>query len=1327
MPGEATRTHPLTTSQQVFWALAEMLPDSSVGNEALILRMRGPLQRAALLDGIAALAERYAAWRTTISLDANDLSGRPLAREQLLAPFPVESVELSELPAGERATRLDALIRERLEARIDLSRGAQMRVSLFRCAADEHVLLFVSQHAAFDGISFFDVLPRTLAACYSARMRGEPIALPPTVSFAQFARAQSAILDDAERPALGYWRETLTGATAALELPVERRRGHARACRGLRTSTTLDSARRDRLTSRARELGVSLSDILLAAFAALLHRYSAQNDLMIGVPHGNRTAPGTEELFGCAMLTLPVRCDLSGEPSVAELARRVRMSKRAAFDHLDPGIDEIVRERVTHGEREGGSGYRAVFSFARYSFRNLPFEGLEVEAERPDPGWTAVDISIDVSEDSVGLNCTLEVDRDLFDDASARRTLGHYLNVLDDIASRGDVAVRSLVLLGAEERDQTVRDASASSLPFPHDRCLHEVLSELAPSQLGALAAVCRGRELSYTDLQVNARRLGAHLRGLGARPGERVAVLVDEPLLGLVGMLGALHSGAAFVPIDTSAPSARITSIIESCIPIAIVTQTSLVSALPGDRIAHVCLDALSADLPIGEMESGALRPSADDPAYVIFTSGSTGEPKGVVVSHRNIVSQLFARLHGYRDRPQRTLTAHSFAFDASLAGVFWTLASGGLLVLPDSDQRRDPLALRRLVSLHRVTHLDIPPVLHQEMLEGAGNDDLTSLDAVIVGGEVCTASLARRHYEVLPGAQLYNEYGPTETTIYSTVYAVPRGEIDGGIPIGRPIANARCYILDENMELLPRGSSGELFIGGPGVALGYLNQSGMTSKRFLPDRFAGVPDARMYRTGDRVRLRGDGELEFLGRVDRQVKVRGNRVELGGIEAKLLATPGVQSAVAALRRDAGGSHVIAWVVLDPAAPPSPKALRARLREELPEYMVPTQGCPIASLPLTPAGKVDLDRLPTPNRDADADDGRVVGYLDPRTQAEFRISEIWVELLGQPRVGAHDDFFDLGGHSLLAVRMLGVVAATLGVRIPLAAFARTPTVAGLANMLHHEGGVREEPLVVEIQPHGARSPLWVIHPVGGHVLFMKRLVRHLPSDLPLYGIQAQGLDGHREPLQTVEEMARLYMQLIRQVQPVGPYYIGGHSMGGLVALELAQHLHAAREEVGMAAVIDAPGPGYPRYLPLPLRVLDRVRFLARAKWRSRATKDGLTEYLSYVPFGPEPARDHLTDAVSRVALANSHAADIYQPRFYPGRIHLFRAMRTPDWPGIRFDDPLSGWGPYAREVKVVPIDSGHVEMLDEPTLTELGKRLSASLDDVMQPSSRRTA
>jgi amino acid adenylation domain-containing protein len=795
------------------------------------------------------------------------------------------------------------------------------------------------------------------------------------------------------------------------------------------------------------------------------------------------------------------------------------------------------------------------------------------------------------------------------------------------------------------------------------------------------------------------------------------VALILKDPVDALVGQLATLESGAAYVPIDPALPRERLDWMLSACRPVAVLTDRATAGTLPPFRGPMLRLDALPKPAASNLARDAQ---SSEDPAYVIFTSGSTGRPKGVVVRHRNVVNQLHARIAGYPESPRAMLIPHSFAFDAAVGGVYWTLAGGGLLVLPDSDSRRDPVTLRRLIERYQVTHIDVVPSMYQELLASSA-DQLRSLTAVLVGGEACPSGLCQRHFEQLPETALYNEYGPTETTVYSTVYRLRQGEIPDPVPIGKPIANTRCYVLDAHRRPVPLGIPGELYIGGDGVAVGYLGDRERTAERFLPDPFAKEADARMYRTGDVVKLRPDGEIEFLGRVDRQIKIRGYRIELGEIEAALTRCKGIASAVAVPRTDALGSRVDAYVVQKRKKRElSLSELRSQLRDELPAYMIPSHLQVVTEIPLTPAGKVDIDRLPKPAPGDAEDSARGERYVEPRTQTEQLLAQIWSELLGRPRVGMLDDFFDLGGHSLLAVRMLSLVEARVGVHVSLTSFFHKATISQLAGLLHRDSAIKEESLLVPIQT-GDRSPFWLPHPVGGHVVFARRLALHLDPEQPLMGIQAQGLDGQREPLRTIEQMAERYIALIREVQPEGPYFLGGHSLGGLISFEIAQRLRASGQAIGMLALFDTPGPNYPRRTSLIARVMDHIQLRARrlGAWAGHGEleevpEDEVEEYLRYDPLKGEQ-RGSLVDAIDRVTHFNEIAANTYVPRPYPGILHVFRATQVPHWPGMRFDDPTCGWGPLAQHVEVHSVNCTHQNMMDEPGVTELGEKLQDHL------------
>ena len=1318
------REYPLAPSQQLFWALHQVFPDSSIGNLCLQLHLRGPLQREALLASLQRLAQGFELWRTTIHFDPAHAGGEPVAVVHDIDPYPVEEVDLSCEAPQQRGALLASMLRERVECRFDLARGPLMRVMLVRLDAEDHLLQFVSHHVAVDGASLYSVLGRELGACYSEFVRGDASSHRTPMSYAHFAAAQREIVSAEQRPALRFWSETLAELSGALALPSDHVRTKQRGWRGSREKLVIAPSVRQQLQVLALQCDSSLPDLLLAAFAIQLQRYSDQDDFLIGVANQNRRDPTYRELFGCLVLTAPVRCGLHGDPTVRELLQTVRATKRAAFAHLDPGVDALLSEMSAAAGRQG-SAYQAVFNYMPFSIEGANFERLTVQSERIDPGWTAVELSLDVRDLPEQCECVLDYATDLFTAETGRRYLSHYATLLESIANASQsTRISELTMLPDAERRELLSVAVNASPPTEHTpRCLHEFVHDSVVRNGAALAVVSGERSLSYAELWTRATTLSQPLRARGALVGERVAILLADPVDTLVAMLATLQAGAAYVPIDPALPKDRILYMLSKSRPAVLVAQQHtclMLGPLPCAALDPDSESSRRSDAGPGELT--ATKPvTPEDPAYVIFTSGSSGRPKGVVVRHRNVVNQLFARIAGYPAAPARFLVPHSMVWDAAAGGVYWTLATGGMLVLPDAEERRDPIALRRLIGRHAVTHLDIVPSLYSELLASEPCDELQSLDTVIVGGEACSAALARRHFAVLPRAALYNEYGPTETTVYSTVHRVSSEHISDPVPIGRPIANTRCYVLDRQLQLAPWGVPGELYIGGLGVALGYFDDPERTAERFVLDPFADGPGARMYRSGDLVRRRAHGPIEFLGRIDRQIKIRGYRIELGEIEAALQRCEGVADAVAVPREDAGGTRIDAYLTVTPHhAALEVDRVRAALRAELPAYMVPTHLAVVERFPVTPAGKIDIKKLALPPADAGAKaNGTGQRYVEPRTQTELELAQIWSGLLGRPRIGARDDFFELGGHSLLAVRMLSLVESRLGARVSLGAFFQSSELRGLASLLHRDAALAEESLVVTIKDGDHHPPFWLLHPVGGHVVFARRLALEFDPKQPLIGIQAQGLDGRREPLRTIESMAVLYEGLIRARQPQGPYYLGGHSFGGLIALEIAQRLHAAGDEVGMLALLDTPGPDYPRRASFPRRVWEHARARARPllgyAMGASAAAQGLGKPVAYDPLRDERSRGALVDAIERVTHCNGLAAKLYRPRYYPGTLHMLRARQTPNWIGMRFDDEACGWAPYAHEVIADPIECTHQDMMDEPAVHEVGRKLQARL------------
>lgn len=1281
--------YPCSPSQEVFWALQRLEPSSSVGNEAIALRIRGPLRVAALVRSIEIVAEGYEPWHSRIAVDPLARDGCPRVVVRRQDPFPVERLSL-------RPQAVTEFIDGRVREPFDLAAEAPVRVALARLGEADHLLLVVAHHVAFDGYSLFRMWPEDLSRCYSALLRGTSPPARGEDGYELFAREQRARALAEDRPTLAFWRRALAGAELGIDLSTRQQRSTLstpRARKGRRLQLRVGAAERADLEAGARKLGCSLSDLLLSAFAVALERHANQSDLVIGVPNANRLDPRFAGVFGCLMVTAPVRLLLSDDLMATELVASVRDAKRSAFQNLDPGLSALTPSSV-------------LFNFTGFSHRDARLEGLEVEAERPDPGWASADLSLDVVVESSGLTLTLEYDTDLFAPALAGGLLQRIQRVAWQLQEDPAARVGAIDVLSDEDRRALIALGSGAALPSPTSETVADLITSVASAEPDASALACRDRQVTYRDLEAAASHVAARLGSHVSAAGDRVAVIVEDPVLCVISFLGVLRAGGAYVPIDPALPAARRGWMLEASEPCAVLTDFEGLD-LPDSEAPILVVDAAP---PARRATSSRHAPavSAADAAYVIFTSGSTGRPKGVVITHGNLLHQLAARLAAYPNPPERLLTTHSFAFDAAIAGLYWALATGGLLVLPDQGERSDPVALRRLVRNHGIRTIDITPGLYAELLAGDASPELQTLEAVIVGGEECSPALVRAHRAQLPKARLWNEYGPTEATVFATVAEISQLDDGEAVPIGRPIANGRCYVLDSRQRLAPPGVAGELHLGGPGISPGYIRDAALSAECFASDPFSSESGARVFRTGDLVRWSPDGQLFFLGRMDRQIKLRGYRVELAEIDRALGKIPGVKRAVSVARSGPTGTYVDAYVVLASGSDVTARSLRQALRESLPDFMIPRHIEPIPELPLAPSGKIELAALPTPSRVLRPETGRP---RDPRTQTEQRLVDLWQELLELEGVAISDDFFDLGGQSLVAVRMLARVRSTLGIEIPLARFARHPTIQHLADLLHAEGPLGEEPLVVPLRPQGSRSPLWLIHAVGGHVIFGRRLLPYLDADQPVFGIQAQGLDGHRAPLRSIEAMSDLYTKLIVQRQPSGPYLLSGNSLGGLIAREIGARLRASGQQVRLVALFDTPGPDYPRRA-LPFCAGRRLRKLAKAQWRAArewAVRRGLGS-------DPECARGSIPDrSVDRVVEALEAAADRFVPTFQRGTVHVFRALRTERMLGTRFDDPACGWAKLHDRVETIPIDCTHEEMFDEPHVARVGSSLDALL------------
>lgn len=1057
----------LSFAQERLWFLHQMAP-GPVYNIQLILPIEGLVDESALERALAEMARRHETLRTTF--DVRDGEARQIVHPPAAERLRV--VDLTALPEGERAGETQRVRAAEGRITFDLGRGPLTLPLLVRIAERRYELLITQHHIVTDGWSLA-IMIEELLALYSAFEANEPSPLAELpVQYSDFARWQRDWLqgETLERE-LGYWRRQLEGA-AVLELPTDRARPPLQTFVGAMQLFELPVRTTEDLKRLSKTLGATLFMVVLAAYEALLARYAGQTDIVVGTSNGNRAQMEIEPLIGFFVNTQALRTDLSGDPTFREIVRRVQAVALDAFAHQDIPFEKLVEELRLPRDLS-----RTPLFQVMCIIQNTPLEGLErsireggldnaLGIHAPDAplttaaqrmltvrgaqrvliehGTSKFDQTLYFSDTTAGIKGSLEYNTDLFDHATIARMLNHLENVIGAVLRNPDLRLSELPLLGDSEEEELLHEWNDTRRDWGPGRTAPALFARQARRTPDRVAVSFGDASLTYAQLDERSTRLAHHLRALGIGRGDLVGVLVERGLDMLTGLLGVLKTGAAYVPIDPAYPADRVAFMLSDSGARLVLTQSALAPDLPPGRAKVVRLDELAWD------EIGAAGPLADGPteaerAYVIYTSGSTGKPKGVEISHGALGNFLLSM----QDTPGFTagdtlLAVTTLSFDIAGLELYLPIVSGGRVVLLSRETAWDGAALANALEQTGATVMQATPATWRLLIDAgwAGKRGLKAL----CGGEAMPRELAADLLERV--GELWNVYGPTETTIWSTLDRI--GSADREPSIGRPIANTQVYVLDPALRPVPIGVHGELWIGGDGVALGYLNRPELTAERFVPDPFRAEPGARMYRTGDRVRLRDDGRIEYRGRMDFQVKLRGFRIELGEIEAVLNQQPGVEQAVASVyERSSSDRRLVAYVVPSSSPPPDPSALRTALGERLPEYMVPSSITFLERFPLTPNGKVDRRALPAP----DADTYRTTESVAPRDDTELAIAEVWKTVLGRDRVGVSDNFFELGGHSLLLARTQRALVDELNADVSIVEMFQYPTIEALAQRI----------------------------------------------------------------------------------------------------------------------------------------------------------------------------------------------------------------------------------------------------------------------------------
>ena len=1305
---------PASASQQRVWLLDQMAPGSVAYNLPLALEFTGRLDRPALARALGDLLERHAALRTVIRVT----DGRPW--QIVLPPWTVELPVTTPGGAGggDPAAAIASVLREEANRPFDLGRGPLIRASLVTIGPDHHVLALTLHHVTTDGWST-EVLFSDLGACYRARLEGrEP---PPPLHAMRYADwtlameqlARTDIFAEQER----YWLDHLNGSLPVLELPADQPRPPLIDFTGDVLHIDLPPAVTDRLTAIARAAGATPFVAFLAAYAVLLRRYTGHDDVVIGTPIAGRRLTGSDRTIGFLANTLALRFDLAGDPSFAAILERARDEVVRASGHADYPFDRLVERLHPRRDPSRNPIFQTLFTL-NHGLPSLPDMGeLTVARMETHAAASRFDLSLTVTEADGRWTAELEYATALFAPATIAQIAAHYTLLLTQLADDPN-DVRGLPRLGPAERESELFDWNRTSRPFEATTVTELVARQVAATP-NAIAVADAGERLSYRELDRRAEALARRLESSGVGAGDLVGLCLDRGAAIPIALLAILKTGASYLPLDPAFPADRLRYIVSDAAARLIVTETRWLDRF--DPATPVCLLDQAAE-PLADPTTPRLPVSPEAPAYVIYTSGSTGRPKGVAVPHRALTNFLNAmrRTPGLLET-DRLLAVTTLSFDIAGLEIWLPLVTGAAVVIASREDTVDGARLAALLDQEAISVMQATPSTWRLLLEQGwqGRPGLTML----AGGEALPADLIGPLLS--RGRALWNLYGPTETTIWSAVSRVRR---PGPVHLGDPIDNTFLYILDEQQEPVPRGVSGELWIGGAGTSLGYWRRPDLTAERFRPDPWHADPPGLMYRTGDRVRRRRDNTLEYLGRLDTQVKVRGYRIELGEVEAALGDLAGVAQAAVVVRGgpDDQSREIVAFVVTRPGPPLTP--WRAALATRLPEYMIPGRFVTVDALPTTPNGKVDRKDLATrPLTAEDRPQSR-----RPRTAEEGAIFDLWRELLPERAIGATDDFFAVGGHSLLGARMLAQLAQRTGVTLPLAALLTSPTIEALAARIQIErSGAAVRPIV--LNPAGRRIPLVFLHgDFGGGGLYCRRLAALLGDDQPLIV-----LDTPREASEegtTIEQTATAVIGLMKTVQPEGPYRLGGWCNGGLVAWDMAHQLGEAGERVEFLFLLDADAQNshFPwarrafawldRLVPTTPKVAleRRSRTMIRLRYygyRLRILRHKpLRELLAFIP-------GYLTRLIRRLAWKlgihrsgeapvqisfetadvvewrnwlrlSTRAAAGYFPRPAAGAVSLAFTKQAPDDQPL---DPTLGWSRIAPSARITWLDSDHIE------------------------------
>ena len=1292
---------PLSLAQQRLWVLEQLHPGNAIQNIGLGLRWGGQIDESGLQAALDNAVQRHEILRTEFRI----VEGTPVQIVQSQVPLRIEKVDLRQLDAAKRQVELHACAEQALIGPFDLAHAPLFQAKLFHLTDDEQVI-FLSTHRIVCDEASLEILLSEIHSYYQAKFSGKSTTSEVVRQYQDVASSEASASD------ISYWTKRLAGAPFNIDLPLDYPRPPVQTFTVAHQKMRLTPDLADRLQGLSQRHGVTCFTTMIAAFSVLLSRYARQEDLVLGTRVSGRERPELEHVIGPLENMVALRGDLSGDPTFADLLKRMHEVVDGALGHQGVPFETVVRELRLERDMSRHPVFQILLTLTEKSVG--PFEpGVTLlELDRPAGQF---DLSIDFAEEAEDLEARFSFNTDLFDSGTITRMMEHFRILLEAAATDPDARISTMPLLSEAERQQLLVEWNDTAVEYPRDIPLHKLIEEQVEKNPDSIALIYESEQLSYQQLNGRANQLAHYLQQNGVGPDVLVAVCAERSLELVIALLATMKAGGAYVPFDPEYPKDRLEAMLQDASPRVMLTQSHLLDRLPAGAERIFCLDR---DWPLLQSES-TQNPSATvggkNLAYAIYTSGSTGRPKGVPNVHEGIVNRLLWMQDMYQlTGKDRVLQKTPFSFDVSVWEFFWPLLTGATLVVARPGGHRDPAYLVNLIAEQKITTLHFVPSMLSIFLETAGLERCNSVRQVFASGEALPFELQQRFFERLR-AELHNLYGPTEAAVDVTYWPCRPNSQQSIVPIGRPIANTQIYILDPQLQPVPIGVPGELHIGGIGLARGYLNRPDLTAEKFIHDPFSEMAGARLYKTGDLARFLADGNIEYIGRTDFQVKLRGLRIELGEIEAVLGECAGVLQAVVVVREDSpGDKRLVAYLIAATGPELDAEILRRELKNRLPEYMVPSRFVLVDKFPMTTSGKVDRKALPAPPQER----GNATTMVTPRSETESKLASLFAGVLRLPSVGVTDNFFDLGGHSLLAGRLLAQVNQSMGKKIPLSALFRGATVESLARLIEHESDADRDSVVMEIQHgDGNRLPFFAVVPPGEESLGYAMLARHMGERQTVYKIQGNAPVTRGKRPYSPEEMQALtseYIAAMRSVQPRGPYCLGGLCDGTHIAEQIVLKLEAEGDAVGLFAIFDTwvLQNSQNRWLWKVYYYGERLREMKKLSFAERLA--------SYKRVAGNKVQNLVGAKPVRTDWQETYWPESFTPTRFQAPVILFK---RPKQPFYYINDPEMGWGARSKGgVEIHEVDFHHVEILREPHVRIFGTELAECMARVTASS-----